>query len=128
MGQESHCHWGLTASVRQAVSVWCAEVLVYLCWELSQTLVCVNCVRLCDSELKDERWRDLGPLAKKPSTHLPFPNVSKMIVSLRFVNNKVSGECGFLVCVGCCQGLCLRMSEQVGCKPWGHEMTPHLSK
>lgn len=67
-----------------------------------------------------------GPLAKKPSTHASFPNVSRMIVSLRFVNNKVSGECGFLVCVGCCQGLCLRMSEQVGCKPWGHEMTSPL--
>lgn len=50
----------------------CAEVLVYLCWELSQTLVCVSCVRLCDSELKEmrggETWAPL--LRSLPHTFL----------------------------------------------------------
>lgn len=50
-----------------------------MCWELSQTsLMCVNCVRLCDSELKDEMReveRDLGPsLRSLPHTFLSLSN------------------------------------------------------
>lgn len=97
-----------------------------MCWELSQTLMCVDCVRLYDSELKDGMRGVERPGAPRwgafrtPS----FPNVSNDRVSVCFVNNKVSGECGSLSVLAVAKGSAPRWLNR--CQPWGQDGTSPL--